>query len=295
MISICLGFISENSCLGTPAVPQGGAPLNCPLVAPFEENGRCYTLPPNVNLTVGGVCTTLEIGCSTSELMSRDVIPAAIQATNDILDEYPAASTLNPPDPVELMRCQAAEFSNAARLCKSMFACFEKRVKSKPKASLGARLETCLNKADSNFSRIGDRLLAGVETTAAYCPVDGDTFNRSFASPIQSVITEEALEGWDPTFSTKDQNTYRAAMLKAGGALCAGILAADGKDVRKPDDDKWQAARAKARDKYDSAMSKAEIKALKKGVALDDIDSVRFKGMVEEIADALSAISEGTQ
>jgi len=295
MISICLGFISGNSCLGTPAIPEGGAPLDCPLIAPFEENSRCYTLQPNVNITVGGVCTTLEIGCSTSELVSRDVIPAAIQATNDVLDEYPAASTLNPPDPVELMRCQSAQFSNTARLCKSLFACFEKRVKSKSKKSPGARLDTCLNKADSNFSRTRDRLLSRVETTAAYCPVASDTFNRSVASPIQSVITEEALEGWDPTFSTKDQNTYRAAMLKAGGALCAGILAADGKDARKPDDEKWQAARSKARDKYDSAMSRAEIKALKKGVALDEIDTVRFKGMVEDIADALSALSEGPQ
>jgi hypothetical protein len=96
-VSICLGFISGNSCLGTPAIPEGGADLECPLVAPLEDAGRCYAVPPNVNVTVGGVCTALEIGCSVSELLSQDVIPAATRATNDKLDEFQPPAPPNAP------------------------------------------------------------------------------------------------------------------------------------------------------------------------------------------------------
>lgn len=203
------------------------------------------------------------------------------------------ALRLNTPDPAAMMLCQAAQLSKAASVCKAVFSCYSKRLKNKLKEPVDVRLEACLDQAGDRFSWALETLLAKAEKKDAYCGVEKDPFDGSFLSPIESVVEQDVMADWDPALSSKHERAYRASMLKAGSTLCSGVLAADRRDVRKPDDEKWLEARSRARDKFDSAMDKAAARALRNDVSLGSTDPVHFKEVVEEIADAFSALSEG--
>jgi T5SS/PEP-CTERM-associated repeat protein len=188
--------------------------------------------------------------------------------------------------------CQASQLKALAKLCDQRFGCEAKHAKAPDGDPQGEKLAACLDKADAAFGKAFDKAGAKAAKQGEACGLGGVAAEAAalVAAPAEA-LAEEILAGVDE--ADGDDGALRAALLGEAGDLCARLLRADARQIRKPDAAKRTAARAKAGATFDTKTAKALEKASQKGVVYDGLAAGEIAAAAGELAGDLAGAAAG--
>ena len=157
--------------------------------------------------------------------------------------------------------CQVAQLKAASKLCKKHFDCQAAFAKKSAKDPGGAKRDACLADGTAAYAKAYDKAAAKAAKKGEVC---GSTAPAADADDVVVDAVAEIVAGIESGWTAgenADDDALRAALLGSSGTLCAALLKAEGAQVKKRDDGKRAAARAKATQKFDASATKAFAKA----------------------------------
>ena len=176
-----------------------------------------------------------------------------------------------PPPADPTVKCRTAQLGSAAALCQSTLKCLAARAKQTPAqiAKNPASLQTCEHKASSKFVTAFDKATAAAAAKGLSCGTTepGATFVAHFDTAVDEVVA--VVDTITPPNALLSSSWYSDA-----AAMCAAIVKAESKNVKKPSPATLDQLRATARAKATSAANKAIAKAESKGVTFDPAPDV---------------------
>jgi hypothetical protein len=207
-----------------------------------------------------------------------------------------AACGSSPPggvgDPDALALCQSTQLKALSRLSRDQLSCAAKFISRPDRDPGGAKWAACLQKAEDRFTRLYDKARSKAAGDLAVCALDDS------ASAVVADAESEAdaayqgvAAGFDPSgFDPKDRvqredARLRAALLRESGRLFQKGLAAESRHATKPDAEKRDAKRQKARDSFDNRSGKALARALDRGVGYAGTDAASLGDQCESLVD----------
>ncbi len=183
-------------------------------------------------------------------------------------------------------RCRKGQLTAAGKLTGSLLKCMGKRAGRPPeKDPEGTSEAACLDKADNKFQSSFTKACEKAEKKGGNCLLPGSEAGSSNTTLRQDIheITIDILFGADT--ASKFDRALRRKLLKFAASYCQGAFAAYAKDAAKQNSDKLQTRLGKSRNKLESKVGKALLKAQGKGVT--------YAGPTgPEIADAVSICVE---
>jgi hypothetical protein len=176
-----------------------------------------------------------------------------------------------PPPPDPTVKCRTAQIASAAALCQSTLKCLAVRAKQTPAqiAKNPASLQTCRDKASSKFVTAFDKATAAAAAKGLSCGTTepAATFVTHFDTAVDDVVA--VVDTITPPNALLSSSWYSDA-----AAMCAAVVKAESKDVKKPSPATLDQLRATARAKATTAANKAIAKAESKGVTFDPAPDV---------------------
>jgi T5SS/PEP-CTERM-associated repeat protein len=186
--------------------------------------------------------------------------------------------------------CQASQLKAFAKLCRKRFACEAGFAKRAAKDPTGTKRDACLAKAGARFAKSYDKALAKASSKGESCGLLAPAAEAGDAVALPAdALAAGLLDGWTPG-ADRDDDVLRAALLGRVGSLCTSLLSVEGKQVRKRDSAREDAARGKSLQKFESRAGKALAKAAAKGVVYSGPDAAALAEATDALAtDATSA------
>jgi hypothetical protein len=176
-----------------------------------------------------------------------------------------------PPPPDPTVKCRTAQIGSAAALCQSTLKCLAARAKQTLAqiAKNPASLQICRDKASLKFLTAFDKATAAAGAKGLSCGTTepGATFVTNFDTAVDDVVA--VVETITPPSALLSSSWYSDA-----GAMCAAVVKAESKDVKKPSPTTLDQLRATVRAKATTAANKAIAKAESKGVTFDPAPDV---------------------
>ena len=207
-----------------------------------------------------------------------------------------AACTGSPPDPVGdpdvLALCQGAQLKALSRLSRDQLNCAAKFVSRPDRDPGGAKWAACLEKSEDRFTQLYDKARSKAAKDLAVCALDDSA--SAIAAGAESdadAVYQGVLAGFDPNgFDRGDRvqredARLRAALLRESGRLSQKGLAAESSHATRPDAEKRDAKRRKARESFDARTAKALTRALDRGVGYAGTDAASLGDQCESLVD----------
>jgi hypothetical protein len=195
-------------------------------------------------------------------------------------------------DPDALAVCQAAQLKALSRLSRDQLNCAAKFVSRPDRDPGAAKWAACLEKAEDRFTKLYDKARSKAAEDLAVCALnDSASAVAADAESEADAIYQGIVAGFDPNgFDRSDRvqredARLRAALLRESGRLSQKGLAAESRHAKRPDAEKRDAKRQKARDSFDTRSGKALARAIDRGVGYAGTDAASLGDQCESRVD----------
>ncbi len=169
-----------------------------------------------------------------------------------------------------LESCQSAKVNSLSAMSKALIKSYSKWLANPSKDPLRERLNQSLSAAESKMQAAFEKAEAKAAQKGADCSPTLMTAGvqaliKGAAGDLEAAI-ETGLD-LNNNLENKDVLKLGVTLLNAAGNKFAALLKAESANLKKPDQAKLDASRAKAKNKFESSWSKAIDQATAKGVA----------------------------
>lgn len=190
-------------------------------------------------------------------------------------------------------QCAAEQLKAAGRFCSKELSCWSRYVKKPEKDPGAVKRETCRAKALDRFDAAQEKAVAKALSDGGSCSFDEDVasfVDASFLTPIDALLDDEILFGWDPDTADKTEAGVRSKLVKQAAKLCGSGMKTEAKDAKSDDPETAAGKRINARNKFTGKVGRTVAKGVVKGFPDPGFDAEAMADDVDALLDDFDAL-----